>query len=263
MREFTVDWFDDNREHLSRAFAPFRGRPGVRMLEIGAYEGRSTVWFLDEILTGEGSALTTVDTWEGSAENDPREMAAVQERFHRNTQEFRDAGRLTVVVNHSQAFLVDRIARGETAPGNGFHIVYVDGSHAAPDVLSDGVLAWALLEPGGVMVFDDYIWAGGTCEQERPRFAIDSFLACFLGQYDELHRGTQVVIRRRGRVEPAPPAAESFQDNRTPPHSGAAETPASSRSGPDVQRRRRGKRAPRQVDQEPPTALPPGQALPR
>ena len=225
MREFTVDWFDYNREHLTRALAPFRGQRGVRMLEIGAYEGRSTVWFLEELLTGEGSHLTSVDTWQGSAENNPHAMNAVWERFQRNTDEYVAAGRLTVVASRSQPFLDSQIARGETAPGQGYHIIYVDGSHAAPDVLSDAVLSWALLEPGGVMVFDDYVWAGMTTEQERPRFAIDSFLACFLGQYDELHRGVQVVIRRHGPsmadgAETLPPAA-----NTAPPDGDEASTP--------------------------------------
>ncbi|MGH2616251.1 MAG: class I SAM-dependent methyltransferase [Thermomicrobiales bacterium] len=198
MSDFTVDWFDFNQGHLVSALARYQGRPHVRMLEIGAYEGRSTVWFLDAVLTGEGCHLTSVDTWEGSAENDPSEMDEVWERFQRNTARYVDEGRLSVVVGQSQPFLASRIASGHTSPGNGFHIIYVDGSHAAPDVLSDAVLSWAVLEPGGIMIFDDYIWAGMTTEQERPRFAIDSFLACFLGQYDEIHRGNQIIIRRHG-----------------------------------------------------------------
>ena len=215
------------------------------MLEIGAYEGRSTVWFLEEILTGDGSCLTTVDTWEGSAENDPRDMTAVQDRFRRNTREFADAGRLTIVVGRSQTFLAGRIARGETAPGHGFHIIYVDGSHAAPDVLCDAVLSWALLEPGGVMVFDDYIWAGDETEQERPRFAIDSFLACFLGQYEELHRA-----RRSSSAAAAPwtldhVAVETARDDgRRSRPSEAPSAPTAAPARPDPQRRR-GKRAPR------------------
>jgi predicted O-methyltransferase YrrM len=213
------------------------------MLEIGAYEGRSTVWFLEDILTGEGSHLTTVDTWEGSAENDAGEMNAVRERFCRNTDEFVASGRLTVVVGRSQPFLASHIARGETAPGQGYHIIYVDGSHAAPDVLSDMVLSWALLEPGGVMVCDDYVWAGMTTEQERPRFAIDSFLACFLGQYDELHRGIQMVIRRHDpgeadRSEGMPAAAVEAG-----PVMDKAATPPALPQHPSLERRRRGKRS--------------------
>ena len=235
MSEFTVDWFDYHQAHLVRALAPFRGQAGVRMLEIGAYEGRSTVWFLADILTGEGSHLTSVDTWEGSAENDPGEMGAVWERFRHNTDAAVAAGRLTVVVSRSQPFLAGQIARGETAPGRGYHIIYVDGSHAAPDVLSDAVLSWSLLEPGGVMVFDDYVWAGMTTEQERPRFAIDSFLACFLGQYDELHRGVQMVIRRHDT-----PAVTSAAADVDAPEAEPTAPPAPAPSAEAI--RRRGKR---------------------
>jgi predicted O-methyltransferase YrrM len=242
VREFTVDWFDYHRGHLSRALAPFRGQPGLRMLEIGAYEGRSTVWFLEDLLTGAGSHLTSVDTWEGSAENDPNEMNAVWERFRHNTDAFVADGRLTVVVSRSQPFLAGQVARGETAPGQGYHIIYVDGSHAAPDVLSDAVLSWALLEPGGVMVFDDYVWVGMTTEQERPRFAIDSFLACFLGQYDELHRGIQVVIRRHGPAGAGGSAALPAAKTIAAPAREEAATPPPAPERPELSRRRRGQR---------------------
>lgn len=243
MRQFTVDWFDHHRGHLTSALAPFRGQPGVRMLEIGAYEGRSTVWFLEDLLTGEGSHLTSVDTWEGSAENDPGVMHAVWERFGANTEEYVASGRLTVVVGRSQPFLASQIARGATAPGAGYHVIYIDGSHAAPDVLSDAVLSWALLEPGGVMVFDDYVWAGMTMEQERPRFAIDSFLACFLGQYDELHRGLQIVIRRHDPTLANRSGAMPAAADETPPVSDEAATPPPPPEQPGLQRRRRGKRS--------------------
>lgn len=39
-----------------------------------------------------------------------------------------------------------------------FDLVYIDGSHMRVDVLVDAVLAWPLLQPGGLMVFDDYEW---------------------------------------------------------------------------------------------------------
>jgi predicted O-methyltransferase YrrM len=198
MSEFTVDWFDARTPHIARILEPFRGQPGVRMLEIGSYEGRSTVWFLENILTGPDSWLTAVDTWQGSAENDPAEMGAVWQRFQRNTAQYVDSGRLRVVVSSSQDFLVNALAaRGTSSLPSSYHIIFADGSHAAPDVLSDAVLSWALLEPGGILIFDDYFWAGGATEQERPRFAIDSFLACFLGKYDELHREHQVMLRKR------------------------------------------------------------------
>ena len=33
-------------------------------------------------------------------------------------------------------------------------IVYIDGSHEAPDVLTDAVMAWKLLVEGGIMILD-------------------------------------------------------------------------------------------------------------
>lgn len=36
--------------------------------------------------------------------------------------------------------------------------MYIDGSHAAKDVIADAVLAWALLRPGGVLIFDGERW---------------------------------------------------------------------------------------------------------
>ena len=44
-------------EHLKHLV----GKPGVRALEIGVLEGRSTVWFLENVLTGDGSSITCVD----------------------------------------------------------------------------------------------------------------------------------------------------------------------------------------------------------
>jgi predicted O-methyltransferase YrrM len=37
-----------------------------------------------------------------------------------------------------------------------FDFIYIDGSHAACDVMSDAVLAWKLLKENGIMIFDDY-----------------------------------------------------------------------------------------------------------
>ena len=59
------------------------------------------------------------------------------------------------------------------------------------------VLAWPLLAPGGVMFCDDYVchWQGKNLVDE-PRTAIDAFLACYAGQYELLHKGVQVAIRK-------------------------------------------------------------------
>jgi predicted O-methyltransferase YrrM len=38
-----------------------------------------------------------------------------------------------------------------------FEFIYIDGSHQAPDVISDAILSFHLLKSGGVIAFDDYL----------------------------------------------------------------------------------------------------------
>lgn len=60
---------------------------------------------------------------------------------------------------------------------NYFDLIYIDGSHEAPDVLSDATLSFPLLKVGGVMIFDDYLWRsarGGPLHS--PKLAVDAFL---------------------------------------------------------------------------------------
>jgi len=58
---FTTDYVTVNTERWAALLAPYRGRPDARFLEIGSYEGRSAVWFLEHILTGPGATLTCID----------------------------------------------------------------------------------------------------------------------------------------------------------------------------------------------------------
>jgi hypothetical protein len=73
---------------------------------------------------------------------------------------------------------------------------YIDGSHMAADVYADAVLAWSLVEPGGILIFDDYEWGEMDTERERPKLGIDAFLKAIEGKYRELHRGWQIAIAK-------------------------------------------------------------------
>ena len=64
-----------------------------------------------------------------------------------------------------------------------FDLIYIDGSHQAPDVLSDAVQGVNLLKIEGVMIFDDYLWqerlTGGVDLVRCPKPAIDAFVNIF------------------------------------------------------------------------------------
>jgi predicted O-methyltransferase YrrM len=61
-----------------------------------------------------------------------------------------------------------------------YDFIYVDGSHNADDALADAVMCFGLLRPGGVMLFDDYLWEDGVSAYlSRPKQSIDAFVNMF------------------------------------------------------------------------------------
>ena len=191
MPSYSADWFAGHAPLWERLLARYRGKPRLRFLEIGSFEGRSAVWLLTNVLTHPTSRLVCVDTFEGSDEH--REMGmnlgGVYERFLENVAPF--AARVRVLRGPSQEVLRSRRLRSES-----LHFAYVDGSHRARDVLEDAVLAFRLLKPGGLLIFDDYCWGPGREETTRPRLAIDAFLSVYRDAYVLLHLGYQVAVAK-------------------------------------------------------------------
>jgi predicted O-methyltransferase YrrM len=64
---FTVDWFSGNAPNWQSWLGHLAGKPHVRFLEVGSYEGRSAVWLLDNVLTHETASLVCLDIFDSSA----------------------------------------------------------------------------------------------------------------------------------------------------------------------------------------------------
>ena len=196
---FTQDWFSGNVASWTRLLAPLAGRPDVRALEIGCFEGRATCWLLEHVLTGAGARIDCVDTFDGSHEHPGMGVSldGVRERFDANIARWRE--RVTVHEGRSADVL-----RRLDGP---YDLVYVDGSHAAADVLADAVLAWPLVSTGGIVIFDDYAWDLFERPERNPRLGIDAFLTSYAGHYQSVHRHYQVAVRKLDRYSPAAASA--------------------------------------------------------
>lgn len=175
-------------DHTTRAelgweglLADLRGRPGLRMLEIGTFEGRTTIWFLDNVLTAPDASITCVD---------PFLDASYELRFDHNLRRSGLGAKVTKLKGFSEAVLPD-------LPRESFDLVYVDGNHRALNVLMDAILSWRALKPGGTMIFDDYGWEPEHPPHLRPQMAIDLFLETFEGEYELLLKDYQVAVERR------------------------------------------------------------------
>src|SRR5690606_13296007 len=149
---FTTDWTTNNTAVWSEHLARYAGNPGVQALEIGTWEGRSTAWFLGSIVIGKGAVLTTV------ARDHSRfaSNAAILSGIH--------GDRLRPGEEDSFSFLLQQAFRGQV-----YEFIYLDGPKDAGDLVDQAVLCWKCLKPGGVLIFDDYLWPGqGQGQFENP-----------------------------------------------------------------------------------------------
>jgi predicted O-methyltransferase YrrM len=178
MPTFTTDWVTSHLPVWRSLLARYAGAPNVTALEIGVYEGRSTLWFLTEILTHETSQIVCIDPW-------------YEPVFIENIEPYRR--KVLHILEDSHTALRDRAF----APDS-FSFIYVDGDHDAWAVLDDAVHCFRILAPGGILIFDDYLWESeqGLGPVHEPKMAIDAFLQIFEGKYLLLHKGAQVAIEK-------------------------------------------------------------------
>lgn len=184
---YSVNWFEKNIPTWEKILSEFKDKP-IQAIELGSYEGQSAVWLLENILTHPASTLDCVDTWEGGVEHKPEDMAAVKERFDENIKPH------LMKVNVEQCTTLDYLKR-TYKPAD---LIYIDASHLAPDVLIDAVLSHVLLKPGGILIFDDYLWGAGLAHIPiTPKAGIDAFMECFAYEYQPLVIGDQVMLRKK------------------------------------------------------------------
>ena len=113
------------------------------ILEIGSFEGRSAIFFLN---TFKNSDIDCVDTWKGSDEHASIKMGVVEQNFDFNTREF--FARINKYKTDSKSYFEANVKR--------YDLIYIDGSHHYEDVLRDGESALNHLNTNGYILFDDY-----------------------------------------------------------------------------------------------------------
>lgn len=176
---FTNDWFVPQIPTWNKIIPEYNPK---RIVEVGSFEGRSICHLINMLGNENDLEIYCVDTWDGGREHADENMQNVESRFDSNVSEqiSNVAKKINLIKIKSKSFagLNYLISQGKT---NYFDMVYIDGSHEAPDVLADAILSFELLRVGGLMIFDDYLWGLGRDSEPlmNPKLGIDSFLNCY------------------------------------------------------------------------------------
>jgi len=188
---FTHDYFAGHIPTWQRWFEQIIQQRPIRILEVGSWQGGSTLWLLDQVIAQRGGNITCVDTWEGSSEHTFLGPLGL------NLEELFDAN--IARSGHGQHVQKHQGRSQDVLPqlaGQLFDFIYIDGAHEADLVLQDALNAHPLLAPGGFLVFDDLAYSFADTQQNTIH-GINTFLELAGDGYEEIDRGAQLLLKKR------------------------------------------------------------------
>jgi predicted O-methyltransferase YrrM len=187
-KELSTDWTSMHFPIWSECIGELRERI-TRVLEIGSWEGRSAIFFLEFLPR---CRITCVDTFKGEADYEQEWLDAipfVESRFDANVSKYKP--RVEKIRGRS-AEVLDRLAAADRK----FELIYIDGCHRRDEVMIDSLLSWRLLEIDGLLIWDDYGGGGERPDREKVQPAVDLFLKWYSSDCEERHRGYQIIVRK-------------------------------------------------------------------
>jgi len=181
------NWFAGMMSTFKEKLVPLSGTP-IHVLQVGAYTGDCSLWLCENVLTHPDSRLDDVDTWSGSMEHEGFNFNEVEQIYNEKLDLYIANNTINKYKMTSDEFF--------KYPRPTYDFIYVDGSHLAPQVLKDAINSFENLKHGGIIAFDDYGWPPPYPEYQKPKIAIDAFLACYKDKIEIIHSGYQLWIRK-------------------------------------------------------------------
>ena len=176
-------WFCNNLNFLSNSFKDVISINNI--LEIGSYEGRSALFFLNNF---NDSYIHCVDTWSGSDEHDNFDFSSIEKNFDLNTSIFQSINRLKKFKMTSNEFFLNNAKK--------YDLIFVDGDHSSAQVKIDINNSWNILNKGGYLILDDYMWWFYKDLKKNPSTSINSFIISHISEISSLKIWHQVIIKK-------------------------------------------------------------------
>jgi predicted O-methyltransferase YrrM len=195
MNIFTEHWFSG--QSTFKKYMYFDKFSELHFLEIGSFEGMSTICFLDEYLLNESSTITCVDPWldyslvdDGLSSYNREdsvwkfESKCTKQIFDSNIQKTNRSNKVIIHKGFSHDILPQLIVNKKE-----YDFIYIDANHMSSFVLTDAIFSWYLLKVGGMLAFDDYAW-------ETVKLATDSFMKSFTNYIEIIHQDYSVLLKK-------------------------------------------------------------------
>jgi hypothetical protein len=130
-----------------------RGDPQC-VLVLGAYEGLSSVWLSNRLLTHEDSEMHIISQFRGTTEHKQGKWPAhSSEKICKfNTYFSKYYHRINTISVEKDSDLLQQASADQDIK---FDVIYVDQNHEFKEVLHDAILCWTLLNDDGILIFDD------------------------------------------------------------------------------------------------------------
>jgi predicted O-methyltransferase YrrM len=156
------------------------------VLEIGCFEGLSSVFFADNLLDNQNSTLTCVDPFLSINNNDHKDLLLNNEElnFDYNISVCKNSEKILVKKITSDIFFLNNDKK--------YNFIYIDGCHESDFIMRDMENSFNVLENNGIMWMDDYSGGDGI----RIKNTMNNFLEKYKGQYYIIHKGYQLAIKK-------------------------------------------------------------------
>lgn len=176
---FTVDIFSHRIALWWEQLKHLKGKP-AKVLEVGCYQGMSSCWLLDCILTHPESQLIAVEQT-----FDPTFTANIAKTGAQSKVTLQEGD-----IHHSM---------GDCHPNSFDAIDLQDRCKLIQHNEENARLAWQLVKPGGLIIFSYYGWRNPQDPSQNPKQGIDRFLNSVKEQWQVVHLSLpafQLIIRK-------------------------------------------------------------------
>lgn len=184
--KYTKNWFNKSeiKQKLLTIVSPVKK---YNILEIGCFEGQSSVYFSNNLLNHKDSTMDCVDPFYKSGTiagiTTMYVDKKVEQNFDHNISKSQNYTKITVHKTTSDDFF--------RTNNKMFDFIYIDGCHEPDYIERDLENSFKYLSKNGIMWMDDYGGNNGKC-----RIPMDSFVKKYKNSCKVIHKGYQLALRK-------------------------------------------------------------------